>query len=585
MHGKQRKGRSGATAPKGHGVRFKIAASISVLVVLLMAADVVWNYTLQQKQAESEAREKAEVLADEMRAVWDFVDINQNVLNRNEDGTFRSKALVCVVASKSVSMLFTTNTDYTIRFTNNNPRQAANAPDQFEAAALEAFRSDPTLESFYRVESDESGGRVFRYAEPLHVTETCLECHGDPVGELDQYGYEKEGMLIGDVGGAMSIVEPMNIYVEGMRDALIQQIAMVFIVLVAACAGIYFLVSRLILDPLDELRGAVSAIDHGRFDYSLDKAAESVGGPDEITDFVRDFDKMARRLERLCTNLEGEVRRKTEEMRILNDMLMYQQSELKKYIDRLGEETAYKNEFFAIMSHELRTPLTSILAFARILRGTEGLDAKTREAVIEIESNATILLDMVNNILVLSRAEAKKNELLVEPVDFVDLLGAVKNSLSPLAADKDISLTAHADAEVPVSMADWEKLRRIVENLTSNAIKYTHRGGTVEIGARFDAEQFDEGAVVLEVADDGIGIAPEDQKEIFNLYEQSTKQSPNRRYRGTGLGLAVVKELVALHGGTVSVESQRKKGSTFTVSIPYVPVDTEDYDDEEDYAR
>ena len=112
---------------------------------------------LQQRQAENEALEKAEVLADEMRAVWDFVDLNQDVVNRNDDGTFRTKHLVCVVAAKSVATLFTTNTNYIVRFTNTSPRQAANAPDEFEQRAFDAFAADPGLTAFYGVESDDEG--------------------------------------------------------------------------------------------------------------------------------------------------------------------------------------------------------------------------------------------------------------------------------------------------------------------------------------------------------------------------------------------------------------------------------------------
>lgn len=143
--------------PRRFGIRFKFAVLIGALIVALMVVDALWNIDLQQQQAENEAREKAEVLADQMHAMWDFIDINQNIVNRNEDGTFRTKTLVCVVAAKSVSMLFTSQTDYTIRFTSQTPRQAANAADAFEERAFEAFASDPTLEAYYDVETNEAG--------------------------------------------------------------------------------------------------------------------------------------------------------------------------------------------------------------------------------------------------------------------------------------------------------------------------------------------------------------------------------------------------------------------------------------------
>ena len=559
-------------------------------MIALMAVDILWNLSLQNAQAENEAREKAEVLAAEMRAAWDFVDMNQEVINRAEDGAFRTKHLVCVVAAKSISMLFTSETDYSIRFTNDTPRQAANAPDAFEQEALAAFNADPDRKAFWRVVDAGDGTRVFRYTEPLYVTESCLECHGDPVGELDQYGYPKEGMQVGQVGGAMSITEPMGIYAAGIQDSMMQQAIMVLFMMVAAFIGLYFVTSQLVLQPIDELRSAAGAVGKGDFNYTLTVPDPGERPRDELAELTGEFDRMARDLEALYADLEGQVRSKTDDLMVLNDMLNYQKRELKVALDRLGDEVAYKNEFFAIVSHELRTPLTSILAYARILNADDSLAPKTREAVGEIESNATLLLNMVNNILVISKHAAKKDELLPEPVDFVDLAQFVRKALAPIAEGKDVRLTCTVAPNVPLSMADWEKLRRILENLVNNAIKYTHRGGFVRLTIGFedgetdshsesekadtnapDGEDAAAGWIVMRVADDGMGIAPEELDQIFELYKQAG-QSANRRYRGTGLGLAVVRDLTELHGGTVTVESRVKEGSTFTVRIPYVPV-------------
>lgn len=576
--------------PFRYGIRFKIAVSIGVIMIALMAVDILWNLSLQNAQAENEAREKAEVLAAEMRAAWDFVDMNQEVINRAEDGAFRTKHLVCVVAAKSISMLFTSEPDYSIRFTNDTPRQAANAPDAFEQEALAAFNADPDRKAFWRVVDAGDGTRVFRYTEPLYVTESCLECHGDPVGELDQYGYPKEGMQVGQVGGAMSITEPMGIYAAGIQDSMMQQAIMVLFMMVAAFIGLYFVTSQLVLQPIDELRSAAGAVGKGDFNYTLTVPDPGERPRDELAELTGEFDRMARDLEALYADLEGQVRSKTDDLMVLNDMLNYQKRELKVALDRLGDEVAYKNEFFAIVSHELRTPLTSILAYARILNADDSLAPKTREAVGEIESNATLLLNMVNNILVISKHAAKKDELLPEPVDFVDLAQFVRKALAPIAEGKDVRLTCTVAPNVPLSMADWEKLRRILENLVNNAIKYTHRGGFVRLTIGFedgetdshsesekadtnapDGEDAAAGWIVMRVADDGMGIAPEELDQIFELYKQAG-QSANRRYRGTGLGLAVVRDLTELHGGTVTVESRVKEGSTFTVRIPYVPV-------------
>lgn len=579
----------GALEPAFFGsIKFRIAGAVCLFVIALMTIDLFWNANLQREQAELEAHEKATVLAHEMRAAWDYVEINQNTVNRNEDGTIQSKTLVCVVAAKSISRLFMEQTDYTIRFVNENPRQAVDEPDDFERQALAAFKADPGLESYYRIEKDDAGKRVFRYAEPLYVTRSCLECHGEPAGELDQFGFLKEGMQVGDVGGAMSITEPMSIYSEGATSSTARQLFMMFAMLALMSASIYVIVNHVILRPVHEVSESAHRIAEGDFDQAI--ALRENGPRDEIAELKSDFNDMAAQLKDLYTSLEEKVEERTEEARVLNEVLTKQKADLTEAYNQLSRETAYKSDFFAIMSHELRTPLTSILAFARLLEESRDLAEKDRESVREIEQGARLLLDIVNNFLIMARAETGRNALVLEPVDFVDLVGMVKSQLAPLAAEKDIALEARADADVPLAMGDWEKLRRILENLGSNAIKYTHRGGSVEMHVSFGEAQLPRPdgdgaaelrcAVIMTVADDGIGIAPEDREVIFDYYRQAARQSPNRRYRGSGLGLAVVRELTELHGGTVTLESQVKKGSTFTVAIPYVKVDTEEYDED-----
>ena len=162
-------------------------------------------------------------------------------------------------------------------------------------------------------------------------------------------------------------------------------------------------------------------------------------------------------------------------------------------------------------------------------------------------------------------------------MDFVDLAQFVRKALAPIAAAKDVKLTCSVAPDVPLSMADWEKLRRVLENLVDNAIKYTHRGGFVDLAITFEPAGHgvsQDGEIVMRVRDDGMGIVPDELDQIFELYKQAG-QSANRRYRGTGLGLAVVRDLTELHGGTVAVESRVKEGSTFTVRIPHVPVPQE----------
>jgi signal transduction histidine kinase len=230
---------------------------------------------------------------------------------------------------------------------------------------------------------------------------------------------------------------------------------------------------------------------------------------------------------------------------------------------RLQEESQYKSDFLAIMSHELRTPLTSILAFTEIWEKNASPDDKGGlEAVREVRENSGILLEMINNILEAARFEAGKTELHREWVDMVDLLSTVEVIIGPLAERKGLDFATKVAADVPLIYADWEKLRRIVENLASNAIKFTQPGGRVDIDVERDGTE-----ILMRVSDTGIGIREEDTQRLFQKFMQ-LDQSAQRRYRGSGLGLAVVKELTDAHGGWVEVFSLHKQGSTFSVHIP-----------------
>lgn len=572
-----------------HSIRLRMAIVIGAIIAVVMIADAFLSTAIQQRQAENEALEKAQVLAEEMRATWDFVDNNQDQINRNDDGTFRSKALVCVVAAKSVSTLFTENTDYVIHFVQESPRLKRSTPDEFEQTAFDAFAEDPDRKAYYGVVTDKiSGERMFRYAEPLYVTQTCLECHGEPAGELDQFGFEKEGMQLGDVGGIMSIIEPMQIYSQGIFLSSIQQVIILLIMVTFVSLGMYIAITKFVLRPIDDLDQAAERISQGNFEYRLprikksrQKVSEESDIPaDEIEDFTRSFDNMARQLQRLYCNLSEEVESQTCELQKLNEKLAHQSDELKHAYDKLSEESAYKNEFFAIVSHELRTPLTSVMAYARRLKNSEGICERDLDSVIQIETSANVLLNLVNNILTLSKAEAGKNTLELGPIDFVELLKFVEKTLRPLAANKNIELVSHADANVPIAMADWEKMRRVIDNLADNAIKYTHEGGSVDVHAWLDEN---ENEIVIDVVDNGIGIDPKDQDSIFEAYEQARRMPVSHHIRGTGLGLAVVKELVRLHEGSVSVQSTPKQGSTFTVRIPTIAAVSRDIDDEEEF--
>ena len=232
---------------------------------------------------------------------------------------------------------------------------------------------------------------------------------------------------------------------------------------------------------------------------------------------------------------------------------------------QLMEANRHKSLFLANMSHELRTPLNAILGFSELLSDdTIGrFDTDTRGRFLnQIHSSGQHLLGLINDILDLSKVEAGQMELHKERVHVREILEAVLATIDPLARTKDISIASESDELVLV--VDAAKLRQMLLNLLSNAIKFTPSGGRVSVRAQAFGSWID-----ISVTDTGIGIAKRDLGRLFTEFQQ-LDAGPGREQEGTGLGLALTKRFAELHGGQVTVDSEKGKGSTFTLRLPAV---------------
>ncbi len=536
-----------------------IILMVGILAISLVL-NLTWSSIRQQKQSEIEMREKAYMLSQQLDAVWEFMAINQDLINHDADGNYDFKGLHCSLVGKSIGKLFGMKTDYVIRYTNFSPRNKADEPDKFELEALNTFLNDKDATEYFDIIEYE-GKESFRYMAPMKIDNTCLECHGGPVGELDILGYPKEGWKIGDLGGAVSIVMPIDLYQENFKANVIQEVAFFFILTLLFILIIYIATAKLVTSPLQRFKNTIEKIKKGELNVGFEDM-DAVG---EIKDLADHFSDMTVQLNNLYTNLENKVEQRTEELAKANHILELQRIQLQEANRRLREDNQYKSDFMAIMSHELRTPLTSIVAFAEIMERNQNLQSeKDMRIVKEIKANSQILLDMINNILEMARLEAGKTELLLELVDLVDVINAVDNVVQPLADRKNIRYTSTVDRDVPLIDADRERLRQIIVNLVSNAVKFTPESGEIQVRVNYDDAQKE---VLINVQDNGIGIRKEHQPYIFEKFVQSDS-SIYRQYNGTGLGLALAKEFTELHGGWINVVSELDKGSLFTVGIP-----------------
>ncbi|WP_321420090.1 PAS domain S-box protein [uncultured Methanomethylovorans sp.] len=233
-----------------------------------------------------------------------------------------------------------------------------------------------------------------------------------------------------------------------------------------------------------------------------------------------------------------------------------------------------KSEFLATMSHELRTPLNAVIGYADLLfEETFGeLNPKQRKSIGHISSSGKHLLDLINDILDLSKIESGKMELHYDDFFVNEALRNVEYIISPLAKKKNIRLEFSIESEVLTLHADKSRFKQILYNLASNAVKFTPEKGLVKIEVRKTDH-----AVEVAVTDSGIGIPEEQLKNLFIPFKQ-LDPTDSRTYEGTGLGLSLVKKFVELHGGKVNVKSEVGKGSTFSFWIPIRKTDQKTYE-------
>jgi signal transduction histidine kinase len=254
--------------------------------------------------------------------------------------------------------------------------------------------------------------------------------------------------------------------------------------------------------------------------------------------------------------LEQRVRERTQE-------LQQALAELSQRGSQLEVASRHKSEFLANMSHELRTPLNAIIGFSQVLRQRlfGPLNAKQEEYLDDILASGNHLLDLINEVLDLSKVEAGQVELDVATFSLRDALERGIVMVRERATKNEVRLSLELAAEVDLVDGDERRVQQVVFNLLSNAVKFTPRGGSVVV-----ASAREDGEVLVSVTDTGPGIAVEDRERIFGEFQQTDVGV--RQREGTGLGLALSKRLVELHRGRIWVESRSGNGSRFVFTLP-----------------
>ncbi len=259
------------------------------------------------------------------------------------------------------------------------------------------------------------------------------------------------------------------------------------------------------------------------------------------------------------------IRDITERKRLEEMELRRKSQELEEENRRMQEANRLKSEFLANMSHELRTPLNAIIGFAELMfKGKVGpVSESHKEYLGDILSSSRHLLQLINDVLDLAKVESGKMEFRPEPVDLRKISAEVRDILRGLASAKRIRIDTKVDASIESAVVDPSKLKQVLYNYVSNALKFTPEEGLVVIHVAAEGED----CVRVAVEDNGIGIRPEDTHRLFVEFQQ-LDAGLAKRYAGTGLGLALTKRIVEAQGGRVGVKSEPGKGSTFWAILP-----------------
>lgn len=250
-----------------------------------------------------------------------------------------------------------------------------------------------------------------------------------------------------------------------------------------------------------------------------------------------------------------------------NQTIVERNLDIQRKAEELELSTRYKSEFLANMSHELRTPLNSILLLSRLMaeNNDKNLNTEQIESARVIQSSGNGLLNLIDEILDLSKIEAGKMDLEYINTPLEEIVGDMKSLFTPIAREKNLQLDVSVDAGVPSSIStDKMRLEQILKNLISNALKFTTRGS---VSFRIAPLQDDAERIQFIVKDTGIGIPEDKQRLIFEAFQQADG-STRRKYGGTGLGLSISRELVKLLGGEIRISSEPGKGSEFIVCVP-----------------
>ncbi|UCE48561.1 MAG: HAMP domain-containing protein [Phycisphaerales bacterium] len=454
-----------------------------------------------------------------------------------------------------------------IRFAEDDPNLVAEFGKDVNDMVAD-IKDDEDRDDNVRVLKTEDGKET-HYVRIFRATDHCIDCH-------NQQGTASPFILNKPVGAAL--IRSRDLARERGNTIFMNTVWIFVAGLIGGTGAIvafYVITQRLILRPIRQLRALANNVAEGNLE-----TRSAIATRDE-------YEKLARAFNHMLDVLQATQ----EKLRQANKQLDAKIAELSKRNIELFKANKIKSEFLANISHEFKTPLNAILGFAQVLREKPlGLrKAKAQRYAENIITSGNSLLNMINDLLDLAKARAGKMDLHIQQVSAADLLEALVSEFSLLADERKIKVKLLVDSDLPLLVTDVGRVRQILYNFLSNALKFTPERGRIEIQAIFPApgsrDTGPEGRMIrLAVTDNGSGIADTDKEKIFEKFRQADG-SITRESTGSGLGLTISTELAAMLAGSIGLESPppgRKTGAMFWLDIPITLTENYDRDRRED---
>jgi two-component system sensor histidine kinase BarA len=428
-----------------------------------------------------------------------------------------------------------------IRFAKDNQEQLRQLTDE-QRQAIEFLKANDARDNniLWTREGDVPKSS---YVQVFRATDSCISCH-NPQGSAGPFSQNE---LIG-----AAVIQSRGLGSEISKTKFMNLVWVIVAGLIGGIGAIvvfYWITQRVILRPIRQLRAIANNVAEGNLDI---RSAIKTGD---------EYEKLANAFNNMLDGLQATQ----EKLRQANKQLDAKIAELSERNIELFKANKVKGEFLANISHEFRTPLNAILGFAQVLREKPHLlkKEKAQRYAENIITSGNSLLNMINDLLDLAKTQAGKMELHIEKTSVQQLCKALVSSFSLLTKKKKVKVKLLVDSDIPILSTDAGKVQQILYNFLSNAVKFTPQRGRIEIRAKM----MDEKIVRIAVSDTGCGIAESDKKKIFEKFRQADG-SITRESTGTGLGLTISTELAAMLAGSIGMESELGKGSTFWLDIP-----------------